>query len=153
MENRELRFHHPKRRLNKLRSLKSTESAEKKKIRPLAVSEKDQMNIIIKVLGVPNDADLSFMDLPKRKAFFSTYDNYSGKKFSSIFPSENDEWIHLIKKMLEFNPYFRYTADEWIAHPYFDIIRNKECEKNWDSKLEVDSKTKLSDVILSLVKD
>ena len=61
------------------------------------VTEKDQMNKIVKVLGTPSEIDLSFMSNSKRKAFFETYDNYSGKKFSSMLPSENDECIHLIK--------------------------------------------------------
>ena len=131
--------------------MQSIDPDEKQKNKPFGIGEKDQMNIIIKVLGMPSEVDLSFMNLSKRKAFFSTYDSYSGKKFSSIFPSENDECMHLIKKMLEFNPYFRYTAEECLAHPYFDNIRSTDNEKNWDSKLEVDPKAKLSDVILSLV--
>lgn len=61
------------------------------------VTEKDQMNMILKTLGTPSDSDLSFMNDSKRKAFFNTYEQYSGKKFSSLLPSENDECIHLIK--------------------------------------------------------
>ena len=88
-------------------------SNEKKpKTKLSGVTEKDQMNKIIKVLGVPDSNDLSFMSSPKQKAFLATYEQYKGKKFNTIFPAEGDESIHLLKKMLEFNPYFRYSAEE-----------------------------------------
>lgn len=88
-------------------------SNEKKpKTKLSGVTENDQMNKIIKVLGAPDSNDLSFMSSPKQKAFLATYEQYKGKKFNTIFPAEGDESIHLLKKMLEFNPYFRYSAEE-----------------------------------------
>jgi hypothetical protein len=75
-------------------------------------TEKDQMNTIIKVLGVPDEDDLSFLTAEKQKAFYATYQDYKGKKFNLLFPDEQDDSLHLLKKMLEFNPYSRYSAEE-----------------------------------------
>ena len=111
------------------------------------VTEKDQMNMIIKVLGALNDDDLSFLTGQKSKAFNATYENYGGKKLSSIFPSESEECLHLLKKMLEFNPYFRYSAEECLNHPYFEDIRNKELEVDWDVQPIIDPEARLTHVI------
>lgn len=121
-------------------------SAEKGQPRGYGVTEKDQMNIIIKVLGLPSADDFSFMTEPKKKAFMATYTNYTGKKFSSMLPSEHDDCLDLLRKMLEFNPYFRFSADECLAHPYFDDVRNKDLETTCDSKPTTG--LKLSEVLL-----
>lgn len=94
----------------------------------LAVSETDQMNTIIKLLGVPSVDDLSFLTDPKRKAFMLTYESYSGKKLNTLFPDESEECLHLVRKMLEFNPYCRYSAEDCLSHPYFASVRNIELE-------------------------
>jgi len=121
---------------------------EKKSSKKLTfVSEKDQMNIILKFLGVPGDEDLSFLTESKKKAFRQTYETYSGKKFSSILPDEDDECIHLIKKMLEFNPYCRYSAEECLNHPYFSKVRNKSHETFCKIKPKIEKDARLTHVI------
>lgn len=55
------------------------------------VAESDQMNIILRVLGVPNSEDLSYMSKAKQKAFLKTYDQPKGKSYSSMFPDEDDD--------------------------------------------------------------
>ena len=119
-------------------------SEEINKVKLSGVTEFDQMNAIIKVLGDPDEDDLSFMSEAKRNAFIKTYDNFAGKNFSTIFPSENDEWIHLIQKMLEFNPYNRYNVDECLNHPYFSEVRNVLNETMWSSSQIIDSTLSLS---------
>ena len=98
MESHVLLCHQAKRNQNKTSMLEVINIDENNLTKKSnGVTEKDQMNIIIKALGTPSDSDLSFMNDSKRKAFLNTYEKYSGKKFSSIFPSENDDCIHLIK--------------------------------------------------------
>lgn len=103
--------------------------------------------MIIKVLGVPNEYDLSFMTKPKSKAFLDTYESYNGKNFNSIFPNESEECISLLKKMLEFNPYFRYSAEECLDHPYFADIRDKSAEIECDVQPMIDPEARLTHVI------
>lgn len=46
----------------------------------------------------------------------------------------------MVHKLLEFNPYFRWTAQECLKSTYFDNIRNPVLEKHAKGKimLEVD---------------
>jgi hypothetical protein len=46
----------------------------------------------------------------------------------------------MIYKLLEFNPYFRWSAQECLRSPYFDKIRNPALEKHSKAKilLEID---------------
>lgn len=120
---------------------------KKSKTKKNGVTEKDQMNCIIKVLGQPSDNDLSFMNSSKQKAFRATYMDYTGKNLSTIFPDEDEECLHLLRKMLEFNPYYRYSADECLAHPYFNDVRNKTLEKKCDVKPTFDQEARLTHVI------
>lgn len=126
-------------------SVKSDHSSTPKK--STNVTEKDQMNTIIKVLGVPDEYDLSFLTNAKRKAFYSTYESFKGRKFNSMFPAENDDCFHLLKKMLEFNPYFRYSAEECLEHPYFKEVRDKNLEKEWHAIPSFDKDARLTHVI------
>lgn len=118
-----------KKSTKKLMSKEIYTNETKPKTKVNGVTENDQMNKIIKVLGVPDSNDLSFMSSSKQKAFLATYEHYKGKKFNALFPVEGDESLHLLKKMLEFNPYFRYSAEECLNHPYFAGIRDKNLEK------------------------
>ena len=123
-------------------------SAEKLSIKKISgVSEKDQMNSIIKVLGVPDEDDLSFLPEPKRNTFTQIYENYSGKNFHSFLPDESDECIHLLRKMLEYNPYFRPSADECLNHPYFDNLRDKFLEAPAKVKPVINTEDKLHHII------
>ena len=51
------------------------------------------------------------------------------------FPTVSDEGLDLLKKMLQFNPFFRPTAEECIAHPYFDECRNFSTLKNAENRV------------------
>ena len=46
------------------------------------------------------------------------------EKFENIDP----ELLKIMKRMLQFLPADRITAEECIASPYFDEIRNEKCE-------------------------
>jgi len=93
------------------------------------VNENDQMNCILKVIGTPNNEDLSFMSKAKQKAFLNTYGKYQKKSFSSIFPDEDENWIHLLNQMLEFNPFFRPSAHQLRSHPYFTDLHEDYLKK------------------------
>ena len=53
--------------------------------------------------------------------------------------------------MIEFNPYYRFTAEMCIKHPYFDAIRNKELESVCESAVNINVETKFSDVLISMI--
>lgn len=50
--------------------------------------------------------------------------------------------------MLEFNPFFRYSTEECLKHPYFDEVRNKKLETSTCEKIpEFDPEARLTHVI------
>lgn len=79
---------------------------------PQKMPEKDQLNVICKTIGSPNEKDLLFLSEDKRTTYYDYYEKYDGKPLSVLFPSESEECLHLLKKMLEFNPFLRYNVKQ-----------------------------------------
>jgi hypothetical protein len=44
----------------------------------------------------------------------------------------------MVTKLLEFNPYFRWSAHECLKSSYFDKVRNLNLEKHPKGKLLLD---------------
>jgi hypothetical protein len=49
-----------------------------------------------------------------------------------------------LDKILVFNPYFRITVDEALAHPYFKKIRNQEMERSALNEIELEFDAKVN---------
>lgn len=47
---------------------------------------------------------------------------------ATIYPGAGEEAVDLLHKILVFNPYFRITMDEILAHPFFKKVRKVEKE-------------------------
>lgn len=45
------------------------------------------------------------------------------------YPGAGKDAIDLLDKILVFNPYFRLTLDDALAHPFFAKVRKPEKEK------------------------
>ena len=45
-----------------------------------------------------------------------------------MYPGAGEEALDLLYKILVFNPYFRVSIDECLAHPFFKKIRKSEKE-------------------------
>eukprot|EP01022_Parablepharisma_sp_SALTPOND_P014778 TRINITY_DN2047_c0_g1_i1.p1 TRINITY_DN2047_c0_g1~~TRINITY_DN2047_c0_g1_i1.p1 ORF type:complete len:585 (+),score=9.41 TRINITY_DN2047_c0_g1_i1:191-1756(+) len=91
--------------------------------------EGDQIRVICKVLGMPKEKDMDFItSLEKRYYIMSLKLNANEhNNLESLFSYANDQEVDLLKKMLTFNPKYRITAKEALAHPYFtEIHREKE---------------------------
>lgn len=44
----------------------------------------------------------------------------------------------MLQRILIFNPYFRITIDEALAHPFFKKVRKPEKEVNSDKEVQID---------------
>ena len=47
-------------------------------------------------------------------------------------------------KILVFNPYFRLSGDDALAHPYFKKIRNPELERSALNEIELEFDAKVN---------
>ena len=87
------------------------------------------MNVVLETLGSPSETDLSFISDQTALKYLSEFPVYKeGIDFRKRFPYANDDSIDLLKKILQFNPYFRPSIDECLAHPLFKNCRKIEDE-------------------------
>lgn len=56
----------------------------------------------------------------------------------SIYPGAGDEALDFLSKILVFNPYFRLSVDEALAHPFFAKVRKPEKENNSTVEVQIE---------------
>ena len=91
-------------------------------------SNADQLNVIFNIIGTPNEEEKSFVTDAKALEYLKTFIIRERVDFSQLYPAAGKDGADLINKMLVFNPYFRITTDEALAHPFFSSIRNSTKE-------------------------
>jgi serine/threonine protein kinase len=95
------------------------------------ISKKDQLKVIINVLGHLNEEDISFVTDDEALEYLqiSNKDQLEKNLLSSMYPNVSKKLIELLKGLLEFNPNMRLTAEEALKNPIFDKIRVPFYEK------------------------
>jgi len=91
-------------------------------------SSTDQLNVIFDKIGTPNEEEKSFVTDAKALEYLKTFSVRARVDFSELYPAAGKDAIDLMNKMLVFNPYFRITVDEVLAHPFFESIRDPDKE-------------------------
>lgn len=56
----------------------------------------------------------------------------------TLYPGAGEEAIDLLQRILIFNPYFRITIDEALAHPFFKKVRKTDKEVNSDKEVQIE---------------
>jgi len=113
-----------------------TNSATKKNGFPF--SSVDQLSMIFEVIGTPTEEDCSFVTDTKAIDYLKGFPTRAKKDLSKKYVGSDKKAIDLLSKILVFNPYFRLTLDECLAHPYFDNIRDQRKEVVAQKKIELD---------------
>ena len=114
-------------------------------------SYKDQVCKILRILGVPSEAD--FDAVMQNKAarnyvlrYLQKVPDRKGRDLAELYPRATDSAVGLMRRLLQFNPVKRLTAAQALAHPYFTDIRETECEVEcpsvFDWSYEAYTKTK-----------
>lgn len=112
---------------------KFTLEADKKvNLEPTVLSKKDQLKLIVEVLDKDQPEDMSFITFEKAAKYYEQMKTSKCAKnkisLGSMFPDAQPYLIHLLKQMLEINPWFRPSAKQLLANPVFDEIRNPTIE-------------------------
>jgi mitogen-activated protein kinase 1/3 len=55
-----------------------------------------------------------------------------------LYPGAGEDAVNLLSAVLIFNPYFRITVDEALAHPFFKKIRKAEKEVTADHEINIE---------------
>ncbi|KAG6468933.1 hypothetical protein ZIOFF_073628 [Zingiber officinale] len=78
----------------------------------------NQLERIVSVLGIKDDADLNFVDNEHARKYIKSLPHSLGIPLASIYPHANPLAIDLLKKMLVFDPSKRIDVTEALQHPY-----------------------------------
>lgn len=93
----------------------------------------DQLSVIFGVIGTPDAEDVE--SIGKANEYISTLEKKPGRPLESLYPAADPTAIDLLKKMLQFNPRKRCTADEALEHEFLKGVRRKDMEKSADQPL------------------
>ena len=90
--------------------------------------EKDQLNVILDVLGTPKPEDCAFITDANKLKDLQGLPVRKRLDFSERYPVSEPEAIDLLDKMLVFSPQYRITVNQCLGHAYFAAVREKENE-------------------------
>lgn len=91
---------------------------------------KNQLYLIVDLLGTPSEEELDFVENDKAKSFLLNYPHKEPGKFDVIFDvaKTNLQGVDLLKKMLSFDPRTRISVQEALQHPYLEELYCPEDE-------------------------
>ena len=98
------------------------------------------MNQLAKVLAVTGRPTMEDVDSIRSSFAQSMLDNIPPTdvvSFNELFPDANPDAIDLIKKLLQFNPNKRITAEEALKHPYVSLFHNQMEEPVASGPIEI----------------
>ena len=94
--------------------------------------------MIFDVIGTPNDEDKSFIVTKRGLDYLSSFPEKQRNDFSVLYKGAPEDAIDLLRKIMAFNPYFRPTVDEILAHPFFKSVRDARHERKAEHEIIVE---------------
>jgi len=91
-------------------------------------SKNDQLAVIFEVIGTPTEEDKSYVTDAKALEYLEAFPPKGKIDLSTLYPGAGEEALDFLGKILVFNPYFRLSIDEALAHPFFKKVRKSEKE-------------------------
>lgn len=97
-----------------------------------------QLDLMTDLLGTPSAESIARIRNEKARRYLSTMRKKPSIPFSQKFPDADPLALHLVERLLAFDPKDRPTAEEALADPYFDGLANVDREPSTQpiSKLE-----------------
>ena len=87
----------------------------------------DQLSVIFGVIGTPSKDDLAAVG--KATEYIKSLGTSAGKSLEKVFPDADPSALDLLKKMLQFNPKRRLTAEQALQHEFFQGVRQETLER------------------------
>ena len=86
-------------------------------------SSSDQLAVIFGVIGTPGEDDKSFVTDQKALEYLESFPFTNRVDMQMKYPGAPPQAIDFLNKILIFNPYFRMSLEDALAHPLFDNVR------------------------------
>jgi len=86
----------------------------------------DQLKLIVKLLGTPNESDLWYVSNKNAQNFMMHLPRQSVADFHTMFPNASDDALDLLSKMLTIDPAKRMKVGEALDHPYLRNVREPD---------------------------
>jgi len=126
----------------------------------MPISYNDQMIKILEIKGKIKKSELDFVTDKKAADYIKNLNKIIKQKKSAsnigiqkLFSWIEPEAADLLNKMLEFNPYHRITAKEALRHAYFDEVRNKNSEIEFENPVKLITDQENIQELTELVKE
>ena len=111
---------------------KQVPQEETVKIGKYQCSAQDQLLLILKTIGSPNKRDLELFSDPNVKKYLSNF-QFKAQDLNDLFPHlhrEPEGPLDLLKKLLRFQPFERFTASMALIHPFLNEVRDRNQKKD-----------------------
>ncbi|KAG9047535.1 hypothetical protein FS837_002059 [Tulasnella sp. UAMH 9824] len=106
----------------------------------------DQLNLILKVLGTPEERTMQRIGSEKAQAYIRSLPFKPKTKMSDHYPNADPLAIDLLEKMLAFDPSDRITVVQALEHPYLEAYHEIGDEpeasiltEKWNALEEIES--------------
>lgn len=101
----------------------------------------DQLNKILAVCGSPSEEVMTRMDASEQaKRWLRMQPRRAAVPVASLVPSASPLAVDLLERMLSFDPSLRCSAEEALAHPFFQGLHNLAsepvCQRQFDWSFE-----------------
>ncbi|KAK8853210.1 hypothetical protein IAR55_003912 [Kwoniella newhampshirensis] len=110
----------------------------------------DQLNLILEVLGTPDNETLAKVGSEKACAYIKTLPHYDKQEYSDLLPNADPEAIDLLSQLLTFDPAVRINVIAALAHPYLasyhDESDEPSCPEIFEKWEQVESLTTIEEL-------
>lgn len=100
-------------------------------------STMNQLDRIIEVTGRPNAEDIEAIRSPFAATMLESLPPSNPRSLSDMYPNASAEALDLLRKLLQFNPNKRITAEEALAHPFVAQFHNPTDEPVCDRIIRI----------------
>lgn len=109
-------------------------------------STMNQLDRIIEVTGRPTAEDIEAIRSPFAATMLESLPPSQPRQLSDMYPHASPEALDLLRRLLQFNPNKRITADEALEHPFVAQFHNPADEPSCDRiiKIPIDDNHKYS---------
>lgn len=104
----------------------------------LPFSSNDQLAIIFAVIGNPTEEDASFVTDQKAIEYLKSFPYTPRVDLALKYQGAPPQAIDFLNKILVFNPFFRMSLSDALAHPLFDEVRNANSQNVIGTQIDLE---------------